>query len=51
MTKKSKADAMMLNVLDGFKRFGISGIQIGNTTLRKRGKSTLEITTRKRVRR
>jgi len=46
---KLDADAMMLDTLSVFEGLGCSGIQIGNTTYKKKGKNTLEITTRKRV--
>lgn len=47
--KKLNPDKMMMNNLDFLSKFGINSIQIGNTNYKKKGKSTLEITTKKRV--
>jgi len=46
---KLNADKMMMDTLSVFEELGVSSVQIGNTTYRKKGKNTLETTTRKRV--
>ncbi len=46
---KIDADKMMMNTLNSFEKFGVSGIQIGNTTYKKKGENILEITTKKKV--
>jgi hypothetical protein len=49
MKPKLNADKMVMNNLDFLAKFGIKSIQIGNTNYKKKGKNTLEITTKKRV--
>lgn len=50
--KKTKlnSDKMMMDNLSFMERFGIKSIQIGNTSFKKAGKSTLEITTKRKIR-
>ena len=48
-TNKLDADKMMLNNLNFMEKFGIKSIQIGSTNYKKKGKSALEITTLRKV--
>ena len=46
---KLNADKIMMETLSVFEELGVNGVQIGNTTYRKKGKNILEITVKKRV--
>ena len=47
--KKLDADRMMLETLKTFEKFGIKSVQMGSTNYKRKGKSSLEITTVKKV--
>ena len=47
--KKLNADKIMLQNLNFMEQFGIKSVQMGNTNYKKKGKSSLEITTVRKV--
>ena len=47
--KKLDADRIMLNNLNFMEQFGINSIQMGSTNYKKKGKSSIEISTVRKV--